>query len=125
TGTIFDDQSTQPIASAVAPFTGTFMPREQLAQLIDQHVSGTWKLNISEQVAGNAGVPQNLESWSLRVGDQMFQSTNIPRAIPDNGSVSSNLVVAGPAGAVIQGIGEAPGVGGDITINAGTVTVQN
>lgn len=127
TGTIFDDQAIRPITStgSVAPFTGTFMPREPLAQLIDQTVSGTWKLNVSDQVAGTEGTPQSLESWSLRIGDQVFQSTNIPRVIPDNGSVSSNLVVAGSRGAVIQGVGEASGVGGDVEIKAGTMTVQN
>ena len=125
TDTVFDDQAPQPITNGSAPFTGTFKPREPLAQLIDQIVAGTWKLNVSDQEAGNTESPQNLQSWSLRVGDQVFQSTNIPRNIPDDGSVSSNLVVAGPAGAVVQGIGEAPGVGGDVTINADTVTVQN
>ncbi len=125
TGTILDDQATGAIASGSAPFTGLFRPREPLAQLIDQDVAGTWKLNVSDQAAGNTGNPQNLQSWSLRVGNQVFQSTNVPQNIPDNGSVSSNLVVAGPVGALIQGVGEAPGVGGDVTINAGTVTVQN
>ena len=122
TGTIFDDQATQPITSGSAPFTGTFKPREPLAQLIDQTVAGTWKLNVSDQAAADMG---SLQSWSLRVGDQVFQSTDVPRNIPDNGSVSSNLVVAGPAGAIIQGVGEASGVGGDVTINGSTVTVQN
>lgn len=125
TGTIFDDQATQPIptTSSSAPFTGTFKPREPLAQLIDQNVAGPpWKLNVSDQVAGNAGT---LVSWSLRVGDEVIQSTNVPQNIPDSGSVSSSLVVTVPAGTVVQGVGEVTGNGGDVTINAGTVTVQN
>ena len=111
TGTIFDDLATKPIptTSSSAPFTGTFMPREPLGQLIDQTVAGTWKLNINDQVAGNAGVPQYLTGWSLRVGDHVFESSNVPRNIPDGGSVSSSLVVTVPAGTVVQGVGEATG----------------
>ena len=65
TGTIFDDSATKPIptTSTSAPFTGTFMPREPLGQLIDQTVTGTWKLNINDQVAGNTVVRR-----ILRVG---------------------------------------------------------
>ena len=127
TGTIFDASATKPIptTSTSAPFTGTFMPREPLGQLIDQTVTGTWKLNINDQVAGNAGVPQNLTGWSLRVGDHVFESSNVPRNIPDGGSVSSSLVVTVPAGTVVQGVGEAPGAGGNVTIKADMVTVQN
>jgi len=126
TVTTFYDLATQPITSGKAPFNGTFIPREPLGQLVNQTVAGTWKLTVTDQVGGNTGSqPQILQSWSLQVGHQVFQSTNIPLTIPDNGSVSSSLVVAGPAGAVVQGLGEVPGKGGDVTINAGTVTVQN
>lgn len=125
TGTILDDQATRLITSGAAPFTGTFKPREPLAQLIDQIVAGTWRLNVSDQVPGNTGNPQSLQSWSLRVGDQVFQSTNVPLNIPGNGSVSSNLVVSVPMGTIVESIGEVPGDGGDVTINAGTVTVRN
>ncbi len=121
-GTQFNDQATNKITSGSAPFTGTFRPREPLAQLINELIAGNWTLNVRDQTAGNAG---SLESWTLQIGAHVFQSTGGSRAIPDNGNVRSSITVAGPAGATVLGIGEAPGIGGDVMVTAGTVTVQN
>ncbi len=122
TGTTLDDQSATPITGGKSPFTGTFQPREPLAQLIDQPATGTWTLNIRDSATGNTG---QLKNWSIRIGDQVFQSANVPATIPDNGVLQSAVTVAGPAGARVTGIGEVPGIGGDITIQAGAVTIQN
>jgi filamentous hemagglutinin family protein len=122
TDTKFNDEGTQPITSGSAPFTGTFLPREPLAQLIGEVVAGDWTLNVRDQAAGNTGTLQN---WTLRIGQQMFKSSGVATAIPDNGILRSTVSVVNPALSTLQGIGEAPGVGGDVTVNAGTVTVRN
>ena len=122
TGTTLDDHAATPITASTAPFAGTFQPREPLGQLIDQPATGVWTLNIRDSATGNTG---QLKDWSIRIGDQVFQSANVPATIPDNGALQSAVTVAGPAGARIQGIGEISGIGGDITIQAGTVTIQN
>ena len=121
TNTSFNDQAAGGIAGG-APFTGTFTPREPLAQLISELVAGNWTLNVRDQATGNVG---SLESWTLQIGAQTFQSTGGSRAIPDNGNVRSTIAVANPTVPTVPGTGEAPGLGGDVTVNARTVTVQN
>src|SRR5581483_4557817 len=49
TDTRFSDRATKPITSGAAPFTGTFRPREPLAQLINEMAAGNWTLNIRDQ----------------------------------------------------------------------------
>jgi filamentous hemagglutinin family protein len=122
TNTSFTDQATKVITSASAPFTDTFTPREPLAQLIDELVAGNWTLNVRDQAAGNVG---SLESWTLKIGSQEFHSTGSSSVIPDNGTLRSTITVANPTLPVVQGTGEASGIGGDVTVTAGTVTVQN
>ena len=104
TGTRFSDQATRQITSASAPFAGTFQPREPLAQLINELTAGDWTLNVRDQAAGNVGTLQN---WTLQIGQQTFQSTGAPAAIPDNGLLRSAIAVANPSAATVQGTGEA------------------
>lgn len=122
TGTVLSDEATTPIASGAAPFTGQFLPREPLAQLNDQLANGTWKLNVRDQTGGAAG---SLLGWSLRIGDQTFQSTGPAIDIPNNGAIASSVAVNLGPGAVVPGTGEIAGIGGNVTVNAGTLTVQN
>jgi filamentous hemagglutinin family protein len=122
TGTRFNDQATRPITSGSAPFTGTFQPREPLAQLINEVAAGNWTLNVRDQAAGNTGT---LQSWTLRIGQQTFRSTGAPAAIPDAGQLQSTIAVVNPNVTTVQGTGEASGAGGDVTVNAGIVTVRN
>jgi filamentous hemagglutinin family protein len=122
TGTQFNDQATMQITSGSAPFTGTFTPREPLGQLNNELVAGDWTLNVRDQATGNVG---SLESWTLQIGTQTFQSTGGSSVIPDNDNIRSTITVAAPTVPTVQGVGEAPGIGGNVTINADTVTVQN
>jgi large exoprotein involved in heme utilization and adhesion len=122
TNTSFNDQATTQITSGSAPFTGTFTPREPLGQLNNELVAGNWVLNVRDQATGNPG---SLESWTLQIGTQTFQSTGGSIVIPDNGNVRSTITVANPTVPTVQGVGESAGSGGNVTINAGTVTVQN
>ena len=122
TGTGFNDQATNPITSGSAPFTGTFTPREPLAQLINEMTAGDWILSVRDQATGNVGTLQN---WTLKIGQETFQSTGAPSQIPDNGNRQSRITVTNPNQQTVQGTGEAKGIGGDVTVNAGNVTVQN
>lgn len=122
TNTMFNDQATTQITFGTAPFTGTFKAREPLAQLINELVAGNWTLNVQDKATGNVG---SLQNWTLQIGQQTFQSTGAPKTIPDNGTLQSTIAVANPALPTVQGTGEAPGIGGDVTVNTGTLTVQN
>lgn len=63
--TTFDDAATQPIASGVAPFVGSFMPSEQLAVFSGKsgtNVNGIWQLHATDQgQSDNAAI----QCWSL------------------------------------------------------------
>jgi large exoprotein involved in heme utilization and adhesion len=120
--TSFDDAAAQDITSGSAPFKGSFKPREPLAQLIDEVAAGDWTLNVRDQAAGAEGV---LQSWTLRIGGQTFQSASPARTIPDNGTLRSSIAVGDPVRPLVPGTGEASGIGGDVKIQAGTVSVQN
>ena len=125
TNTTLSDSSTTPITSGNAPFTGTFRPREPLDQLVGQPASGTWTLNIRDLSQGN-GTAGSLQSWSLALGpgSQLFTASGLPKNINDGGSIQSSLNV-NLGSQLINGTGEAKGQGGDITVNARTVTLEN
>ncbi len=123
TNTRFNDQATTQITSTSAPFTGTFTPREPLGQLNNELVAGNWTLNVRDQVTDNIG---SLESWTLQIGAQTFQSTGGSRVIPDNGNVRSTITVANPTVPTVQAVGEPAGIGGNITLTAGqSVTMSD
>lgn len=114
-GTQFNDQAPTPTASGSAPFTGTFTPREPLGQLNNELVAGNWTLNVQDQTTGNVG---SLESWTLQIGDQTFRSSGGPINIPDNGGKSSTITVSNPTVPTVPGVGESPGIGGNIALTA-------
>ncbi len=123
TNTRFNDQATTQMTSTSAPFTGTFTPREPLGQLNNELVAGNWTLNVRDQVTDNIG---SLESWTLQIGAQTFQSTGGSRVIPDNGNVRSTITVANPTVPTVQAVGEPAGIGGNITLTAGqSVTMSD
>ena len=116
TDTSFNDQATAPITSGSAPFTGTFTPREPLGQLNNELVAGNWALTVRDQATDNVG---SLESWTLQIGAQTFQSTGGSSVIPDNGNVlRSTITVANPIVPTVQAVGEPAGIGGNITLTA-------
>jgi subtilisin-like proprotein convertase family protein len=73
-GTVLDDQAATAIASAAAPFTGSFRPEGSLADFNGEDPNGAWALQLTDDSAGFSG---NLLGWSLelRYGE--------PRAVTD------------------------------------------
>jgi subtilisin-like proprotein convertase family protein len=64
TGTVLDDEAATPIASASAPFTGSFRPESALNALDGENANGVWTLEISDDAVVHSGV---LNSWSLTI----------------------------------------------------------
>jgi subtilisin-like proprotein convertase family protein len=62
TGTSLDDEAALSITQGSAPFTGSYRPEGQLAVLDGQDPNGTWRLEITDDLGGDAGTLQN---WSL------------------------------------------------------------
>jgi large exoprotein involved in heme utilization and adhesion len=119
--TRLDGQAKTRIEDGSAPFTGTFRPMGTLAHFIGQPASGTWELQIRDRYWGDTG---QLTNWSLEVGDEVYQSLDVPQAILDFYTLSSTLFVDAGPNALIQGA-PSTGDGGDITVNAGYVEVGN
>ncbi|MEG3874222.1 S8 family serine peptidase [Microcoleus sp. Z1_B5] len=59
-GTIFDDEATTPITTAVAPFTGSFQPQGLLAGVNNQWAPGSWQVRINDGVWENFGTLNRL-----------------------------------------------------------------
>jgi subtilisin-like proprotein convertase family protein len=67
TNTTFDDAAATSITAGAAPFTGTFRPEENLAQLIGLPVAGTWTLRVTDDGPGGGEFPffGDLLGWTL------------------------------------------------------------
>ena len=64
TNTTFDDEAATYISTGSPPFTGSFKPYFNLAQLDGRDPNGTWKLRLDDAVSGNTGT---LLNWSLQI----------------------------------------------------------
>jgi len=65
--TTFDQSAPSSIASGSAPYTGSFRPEgtvTTLASLVGEVATGTWTLEITDDLSGGAGV---LTSWGLEI----------------------------------------------------------
>jgi len=60
--TILDDEASVPITRGTAPFTGSFRPVGRLSALYGGSMTGTWKLEVSDEARYDQGM---LNSWSL------------------------------------------------------------
>ena len=63
TNTVFDDEATTPIASGVAPFTGSFKPEALLSVLDGIPANGNWTLEIQDAAASDVGT---LTAWEVQ-----------------------------------------------------------
>lgn len=55
TNTVFDQEATTSIVGAAAPFTGTFIPEENLSVLYGEMSAGNWTLEVSDYFDGHGG----------------------------------------------------------------------
>jgi len=70
TDTVFDDAAGTPIASGVAPFTGSFIPDSPLTSANGIHSIGAWGLKIVDSAASDVGTLQN---WTLSLAYPVSQ----------------------------------------------------
>lgn len=62
--TVLDDSALVSIDSGTAPYTGTFQPEQPFSLFNGEEASGSWKLQVYDDSAGDTGV---LNSWSLTI----------------------------------------------------------
>ena len=65
TDTIFDDKASTYIALGRGPFTGSYQPDAELANLVGKGTRGVWKLWVEDAVGSSKG--GTLDNWSLIV----------------------------------------------------------
>lgn len=100
TNTVFDGSASTAIGSGSAPFTGTYRPTGDLSAFNGLNAQGAWTLHVADGVGGDVGT---LVSWSMAITPlTTFQSTDVPRNIPDLGTLNSTLTV--PYGLAIQDV---------------------
>lgn len=67
TSTCFDQNASTPIGSGSAPYTGSYIPIDNLGEVNNGQIgNGTWTLRIHDNWAQDAG---NLNVWTLSFGD--------------------------------------------------------
>lgn len=64
TSTIFDDEAGTLITAGSAPFTGSFVPEAVLFTLDGESITGTWTLEITDDMGGDTGT---LDAWNLEI----------------------------------------------------------
>ncbi|NTW23563.1 MAG: M20/M25/M40 family metallo-hydrolase [Lentimicrobium sp.] len=64
TNTLFDDQASQSVTEAGAPFTGSFRPQFPLSVFNGKPVAGNWQIRVNDSGAGNSGT---LNNWCLHM----------------------------------------------------------
>ncbi len=64
TPTTFDDSAATSITAGTAPFAGVYRPEESLATLNGKSPTGTWRLRVNDDTAGDTGT---LLWWGLRI----------------------------------------------------------
>ncbi len=62
--TTLDDQATTPIASGLAPFTGSYKPTQLLSAFNGANAAGGWTVHIVDTIGADSGV---LHNWTLIV----------------------------------------------------------
>jgi subtilisin-like proprotein convertase family protein len=120
--TVLDNEAGQPITEGTAPFTNSYRPEGNLADLYGKDINGTWKLEVTDDWGGNTGT---LNSWCLiaklhvkgpvpspvilsepslpggicdtiswdDVGEICQHETSVAKTIPDEGTITSTLVI--------------------------------
>ena len=120
--TTIDAGADTPIAEGSAPFTGNFQPEESFVAFVGESAQGQWVLDIIDIFPSvDDGT---LNSWSLQLGQSVFESTDVGQTIHDDQTpVRSTLPVEVP-GLVIQNTQTfTPGLAGDIHIESSAVEV--
>lgn len=77
TNTLFDQEGATPIGAGSPPFTGTFIPQEDLSVLYGSFSGGDWTLNVSDSATFDTGT---IQSWTLEV-------CGIPQTDADNDGI--------------------------------------
>jgi len=106
TNTILDDEASTAITAGTVPFTGRFRPEGPLSDFNGEDPTGTWTLEITDDVNGEGGT---LNSWSLQLTESYAA---------DSITIGSNLVASG-----LQNFTINTGSGAD-TLNVGTTDLS-
>jgi len=92
TGTVLDDQALSPITAGTAPYTGNFRPASPLSALIGKNTSGTWKLQVTDNVKNK--LTGTLKSWALDLLYQIGQTQGAAMAMKATTQSSATLTDA-------------------------------
>lgn len=116
TNTCFNDFVTTQIISAVAPFTGTFLPQMDMGYFNNgQNPNGNWILRVTDMAGADVG---DLLFWSITFGNtpaqySSFSSSNMPIVIinTNNQNINQTGKITAQMGIIYNG----PGVRNHIT----------
>ncbi len=118
--TIFNEDTDIAIDEGTAPFSGEFRPKESFTAFSDEMAEGIWTLRVEDFSSGDDGT---LDSWSLSIGDQTFESIDVPRDISNDLPPTTSAVDVDVPGLIIEIVdGFTPGAPGVVEISTETLT---
>lgn len=108
--TCLNQNATNSINTAVAPFTGTFKPQETLGNCNNnQNGNGVWKLRIIDTYAQDEGI---VNQWSITFGSNattpfVFTSSNLPIVLINTGGaqIANEPPINATMGIINHGLG--------------------
>ena len=100
TNTVFDDAAGTPIQFGGPPFFGRFNPQQPLSQLVGRNASGTWTLELKDDVNGNSG---SLTGWGLTF-QKPVPNSGIGEPVADRSAVSFRIFTMDPTNTLASSV---------------------
>jgi parallel beta-helix repeat protein len=97
TGTIFDSEAANLLATGTAPYTGRFRPINSFAPLYGDTVLGTWRLEVSDVAAGATGTLENFQIFFTNRAGQQGGITGAARIVGERLVIDAEGYVGNPA----------------------------
>jgi subtilisin-like proprotein convertase family protein len=97
TGTIFDSEAANLLATGTAPYTGRFRPLDSFALLYGDSVLGTWRLEISDVAPGLTGTLDNFQIFFTSRAGQQGGITGAARIVGERLVIDAEGYVGNPA----------------------------
>lgn len=97
TGTIFDSEAANLLATGTAPYTGRFRPINSFAPLYGDTVLGTWRLEVSDVAAGPTGTLENYQIFFTNRAGLQGGITGAARIVGERLVIDAEGYVGNPA----------------------------
>jgi len=97
TGTVFDSEAANLLATGTAPYTGRFRPINSFASLYGDTALGTWRLEVSDVAPGPTGTLENFQIFFTNRAGLQGGITGAARIVGERLVIDAEGYVGNPA----------------------------